>query len=390
MGAPRKARSAGEGSVYQDERGRWVGCIELNSVDGKRRRRKVIGKTRREAAAKLKALQARQLAGDDLAPTKITVGAFLRTWLEQVVKAANKPRTHRSYSDMVRLHIAPTLGHHLLHALAPAHVQALLNERAAAGLSARMVAYARAVLRRALTIAQRWYGLARNVAALVELPRSARHPITPLTVAQARQLLASVRGHRLEAIYHVALALGLRRGELLGLRWADVDLDGATFKITGTLQWVDGELVRGTPKTAGSARSVPLPAAIVAALTEHRRRQDRERQGADWHEHGYVFPSNCGTPLSPRNLLRTFKLHLRAAGLAAAVRFHDLRHTCASFLVAEGVHPRVIMEILGHSTIAVTMNIYSHVLPENQRQATGRITDLLERPATEGTPEAEA
>lgn len=380
-------RSAGEGSIYYDEANKvWVGSVELEPVNGRRRRKKVHGKTRKEVAEKIKQLQAQQAQGLDIAPARVKVGVFLDTWLEEVVKSANKPRTYRSYQDMVRLHISPVIGHHELAKLTPAHVQAMLNALLVKRLSPRSVAYARAVLRRALNVAMRWYGLARNVAALVEPPRSYRHQITPLAVEQARALLAAVKEHRLAALYHLALTLGLRRGELLALRVEDVDLEAGTLTITGTLQWIDGELVRGTPKTAGSTRVVPLPPDVVRVLRAHLQRLEEERQREGWSEHGYLFPSVRGTPINPYNLLRHFKNALEVAGLPETTRFHDLRHSCATLLVAQGVHPRVIMEILGHSSINVTMNTYSHVVPEAQRAAAAQLAGLFAPPteASEG------
>jgi integrase len=186
-----------------------------------------------------------------------------------------------------------------------------------------------------------------------------------------------VKGNRLEALYSVALALGLRRGEALGLRWEDVDLEAGTLRVQVALQRRKDSKTLVEPKTEQSRRTLPLPSVLVVALKAHRTRQLEERlaAGPKWRDHGLVFPSTVGTPMEPRNLTRQFKAVLQRAGLPD-IRFHDLRHTAASLLVAQGVHPRVVMEILGHSQISLTMNTYTHVLPEAQREATA-LMDVL-------------
>lgn len=203
--------------------------------------------------------------------------------------------------------------------------------------------------------------------------------MTPLTIAHARQLLAALAGHRLEALYRVALSLGLRRGEICGLRWVDVNLAAGTLQITGALQRVNNKLERSLPKTAGSAATLPLPVSLVRALIIHQERQAAERtaRGDDWQEHGYVFPSRIGTPLEPGNLNRHLKALLKRAGLPP-MRVHDLRHSCASLLIAEGVHPKVIQTILRHANISTTMDVYGHVFPPQQRDAATALAELLD------------
>lgn len=375
-----KRRGHGEGAIYQRESdGLWCTSIDLGFVNGKRKRKVIYGKTRREVAEKLKALQREQLQGVNLAAEPLTVGAFLDRWLAEVVVVRNRPRTHASYSDTVRLYIKPHLGTTLLTKLAPEQVQGMLNALNAQGLSPRTVTYTRAVLRKALNQALRWGHVPRNVATLVDVPAARRKAIVPLTQAQARALLKAVTGHRLEALYRLTLSLGLRRGEALGLRWQDVDLERKTLRVVMALQRFKGKLVLDAPKTRSSARQLPLPDVLVSVLRAHRATQEVERveAGDEWQEHGLVFPSRTGSPTEPRNLVRHFKGALRAAGLPESTRFHDLRHSCASFLIAQGVHPRVVMEILGHSQIGITMDTYGHVLPETQRDAVDGITELL-------------
>ncbi len=383
----KRRRGAGEGSIYQRADGSWCAMIDLGIISGKRKRKFVYGKTRKEVAEKLKQLLVQQQQGLNIDPERLTVGDFLDRWLEQVIKPHRRPRTYSSYADTIRLHLTPRLGHHQLAKLTAIHVQGMINDLAAAS-GARTTQYARGVLQQALNRAVKWDLVTRNVVLATDRPRSTPRAITPLTEAQAHQLLAAVAGHRLEALYRIALSLGLRRGEVLGLRWVDIDLTQQTLRVSGTIQRVQGKLERSPPKTKAGARALLLPPVLVQLLTDHRRRQDVERQdlGEGWQEHDLVFPSDRGTPLEPRNLHRHFKIALKRAGLPETTRFHDLRHSCATFLIAQGIHPRVVMEILGHSQISLTMNTYGHVLPETQREATTKVADMFGKPQLEPEP----
>ena len=197
----------------------------------------------------------------------------------------------------------------------------------------------------------------RNVATLVEPPRAPRAEVAHMTPTQARTFLDAVHGDRLEALYTVAVALGLRQGEILGLRWTDVDLDASTITVSQALQRVSGQLAFVEPKSRRSRRTIPMPPTVARSLRAHRRLQLEERLtgGPEWNEHDLVFMSTSGTPLDGRNLTRRFQAALRRAGLPR-MRFHDMRHTCASLLLAQGVQPRVVMETLGHSQIGLTLD----------------------------------
>jgi integrase len=241
-----------------------------------------------------------------------------------------------------------------------------------------MVQSIHAVLRNALESAVREEIVPRNVAKLVQVP-SPRYKINRgLTAQQAKATLHASAGHRLEALYVLALFLGLRRGELLGLRWKDVELDGAKLEVVQTLQRVGGSLRLVPPKTEDSARTVPLPPVCAQALREHKKRQFAERSTAwpDWEDHGLVFTSRRGTPIEPDNLRRSWSEIRIAAGLGAT-RFHDLRHTCVTLLLDLGTPPHVVREIVGHSAIEVTMTIYAHVSLEEKRKALGKLGDAL-------------
>jgi len=280
-----------------------------------------------------------------------------------------------------------------LDKLTPQHVQKLLNEllerggEAGTGLSPRTVQYARATLRRVLGQALKWGLVTRNVATLVEPPKSRRAEVQPFTEEEARALLAAARGDRLEALYAVALTLGLRQGELLGLRWEDVDLDRGVLRVRQQLQQlnVGAPTVKGL-KTRSSRRDLDLPARLALHLRAHRARQrrERDRKGDVWREHGLVFPSAVGTPLGPRNLARRFQALLRRAGLPAR-RFHDLRHSAASLMFARGLEATLVQRVLGHSSIVVTNDTYLHLMPQAKRRTAEVMDDVLRAPE-EGEP----
>ncbi|HET8630265.1 MAG TPA: site-specific integrase [Thermomicrobiales bacterium] len=375
-------RGHGEGSIYRRESdGKWCTAVDLGWVDGKRKRKVLYGETRKEVAEKLKVVLREHQQGLPVALGRQTVGQFLDRWLVDVAKPKLRPKTYHSYAELVRLHLKPALGHHQLAKLEPGHVQAMMNAKLEAGLSPRTVQYLRAVLRRALGQALKWGLVPRNVVTLTEPPRVTPPELQTLTPAQARAFLDAVRGDRLEALYAVALALGLRQGEALGLRWQDVDVDAGVLHVRVALQRLRGDGPRLVePKTRRSRRSLPLPPAVATQLRAHRGRQREERllAGREWQGDHWdlVFCTALGRPLDARHVVYAFKRHLRRAGLPD-IRFHDLRHSCASLLLAQNVHPRVVMETLGHSTITLTMNTYAHVLPEAQRQAAALMDGLF-------------
>jgi len=340
----------------------------------------MYGKSRAEVKVKLAAFQAELSRGRLPAGHNPTVVDFLRSWLETSVKPRLRPLTYASYKVNVEKHLVPTLGRYRLDQLTPLHVQEMMNERLATGLSTKSVAYIHQVLRTALGLAVRWDMVSRNVARLVDRPRIQRKQIKPLTPDEARTFLAAVRGHRLEALFSVALALGLRQGEALGLRWDDIDFTAGTLRVSHQLQRIDTKLTLVPPKTEKSRRTLVMPSMIVQRLREHEKRQVAEKlwAGSKWQESGLVFANRVGQPTQARRVIEQFHDALAQAGLRR-MRFHDLRHSCATLLLVQGVSPRVVMEVLGHSEIALTMNAYSHVVPELQREAAKRMQAILER-----------
>ena len=371
-------RGPNEGSIYQRGDGRWEGAVHIGYENGRRVRKFVIAPTRAEAAAKLGPLLKARDERRPIPDQRTRLGPFLHQWLDEVARPTVRASTFSSYEGIVRLHLTPDLGRLALAKLTPVDVQRLLNAKRAAGLSPRRVAYIHAVIRRALVTAERWGLVSRNVAKLVDPPRVQRHEIRPLSPEEARLLLDSAVGDRLVALYLTALATGLRQGELLGLRWEDVDLEARRLWVRHTLARVDAKLVLLEPKTERSRRTIVLPEVAVSALRAHRTRQLMERlaAGTRWQDTGHVFATTVGTPIEAARVTRAFHAALARAGLPQS-RFHDLRHAAATFLLAQGFTLEDVKNLLGHSSIVLTSNTYGHVLEQRQEQVAAGMDALL-------------
>ena len=363
-------RGNGEGTIYQLPDGRWRAQA---TIAGKRTG--VYGRTRREAQQKLRQLLGAAERGLLPPAEKLTLARHVERWLEDVVRHTRKPRTYRSYSDSARLYILPALGAAKLTQLQPNHVQQLYADLLDRGLSAKTVKIVHSALHCALDQAVEWNLAPRNVAALARPPRVRRKEIEHLDAEQARRLQAVADETRWAALVAVALATGMRQGELLGLTWADVDFEQGVVRVRRQLGR-DGQLAE--VKNDRHRRSIDLPASTVAALREHRARQNDARLllGPEWEHHDLVFCTHRGKPLGWRNVTREFKRLLVKAGLPD-VAFHALRHTNATLLLLQGVHPKIVAERLGHSTVSMTMDVYSHVLPRMGREAAAKLDALL-------------
>jgi len=295
----------------------------------------------------------------------------LRQWL-QTIEGSIRPSTFTSYSGIVRNHLIPVLGRTTIDRMTVQDVAGLLSRKRSEGLSSRTTQYVLFVLRNALNKAVRWGIASRNIAQLVDAPRVAHRDVNVLSPDEAHRFVTAAREDRLEGFWVLALSTGLRRGELLGLSWSDIDLDRRQLRVTKALQRVAGKgLILTETKTRRGRRSIILPIGAAEALRRHRARQieDRRIAGSAWKQSDFVFTSAAGTPLDGDNLIsRPFARLLERSELPP-MRFHDPRHSCASLLLAQGVAPRVVMETLGHSRIAVTLDTYTHVLPALQRDA---------------------
>lgn len=336
--------------------------------------------------AKLKELRRTLDAGLPPPDARLTVGAFLDRWVGNL-SGRVQTKTAADYADTVRLHLKPALGRRLLTKLTVADVDALWAAKREAGYRPNSIRIMRAVLRAALRQAEREGLVLRNAAELSAPPKVPRSRSRSLTVDQARALLEVVRGDRLEACFALTLAFGLRRSEVLGLGWSDVDLDGARMAIhqglTRVREMRDGKpgrsrLVLGELKTKGSRRTLPLTPPLVEALRAHRARQAAERlaMGPVWSDAGLVFTTPIGTPIDPDNFRRTFDQLCKRAGLGHW-HPHELRHSGASIMLAQGVDLWIVSEVLGHSSVAITKDVYGHLLGGEKRSAAEAITGAL-------------
>ena len=376
-----RRRGHNEGTIYRRQDGRWVACLNLGFEDGKRKRKYVYGDTRREVAERLKRLHADQARGLPVSPDRLTVSSVLDDWMRDVVGPKATPRSVDTYARHVRLYLKPTLGQIRLAKLARQDVDRMMRGMEERGLSASTVRHARSVLRSALNHAMRQDLIGRNVAALSEPPRLPQTERPYLTVEQAEALLDAAKGERLEALWILLLALGLRRAEALGLHWEDVDFVAGEIRIRRALHRVNGQLILGEPKTARSRRTLPMPSMVAVALKAHRVRQLEERllAGDRWRDHKLVFTWAIGTPLEPGGVSAMFRELVARVDLPAGFHLHDLRHSCVAALVAEKVDARTIMEILGHSNISTTMDIYAHIMPAGKREAADAMDRRLSR-----------
>ena len=346
-------------------------------------------KTKREAkAAEAEALR-RIRDGMFVEPSRLTVGAYLtEMWLPSMASQV-RATTLGGYRHNVRAYIVPRLGDIPLQRLTTARVGALYGELVASGgqngrpLSPKTVRYVHTTLRRALRDAMADGLVVRNVAAQARPPRARRVEMHTWTAAEVGAFLASVREDRLYAAWLLLATLGLRRGELLGLRWPDVDLTSGRIAIRNTLVMVDGKPAMAEPKTAKGRRSLTLAPQVLEAVRVHRAHQAAERLswGADYTDSGLVVTTEDGRPMHPESLSSLFVRQAKRAGLSP-IRLHDLRHSVASILLAKGVHPKVVSEQLGHATIALTLDTYSHVIPSLQQEAAGVIAAAVLDPAT--------
>ncbi len=381
-----KRRSRNSGSIYQTKEGSWRGAVSLGwTADGKPRRKYVSGTTKTEVRRKVERLVADHHRGIPIATTSPTVATFLEDWLEQVVKPKRRRRTYEAYESIVRVHLVPAIGRHKLDKLTALQVQTMLNEKRAAGASGRTLMNIRGILRAALNQAMRWDFVPRNVATLTDAPQLGDFEANPIPADDVPRLFQAAKGEPLEALWIITVWLGLRQGEVFGLRWSDIDLDKRSMRIQKQLQWSGSKETRTVQlvdtKTERSKRTLPLPAPIVTALRRHRTRQleDQLLAGSRWKggQWGLVFCTSIGTPLDPSNVTKQYRALLKRAGLEQR-RFHDLRHSCGTFLASRNVHPRIIMEILGHSQISTTMNTYTHVELGSMRDALDSIGDLFD------------
>ncbi|MFD3334971.1 tyrosine-type recombinase/integrase [Streptomyces sp. NPDC058700] len=378
MAAQRKRNPNGAGTITQRKDGRFQAAVYVLQPDGTRARKFAYGKTWAECDAKRRALLDKVASGTPVPTRSAKLSEWLTYWLDSVVQPRRKLSTYDKYEAHVRLYLSPMLGTKRLESLSVPDVRRFLLQLEKKTTAATAKESHR-VLRTALSAACREELIVRNVAKLVEPPRAAVRDLSPWSLDETLDFLAASRRDPLYAAFVLSIAMGLRRGELVGLRWNDVDLENRVLLVRQQVQRRRGVLYNDETKGRRS-RAIPLPVMCLAPLRWHRMRQKAtyEAAGTERTTAGYVFATRTGRPVEPRNVHRSFVRVSEAAGLRL-IRLHDARHGCATLLTAAGVAPRVVMEILGHSQISLTMDVYTHVVQDTQREAISHMDRLLKR-----------
>ena len=373
-------RGNGEGTIYQRASdGRWLGVLQVGyGTTGRPIRKTVSAKTRSEVVQKFKDLQRTIDDGLPAPDGKMTVSQLLDRWRKDILTHQVAPSAAVNYEGIARIHIKPTIGRKKLTELTTADVDRLISKKMAEGLSVSTVRRVRSVLAQALDQAVRWGWVGRNVAQLARAPKSERTEGRTLTVDEARIFLDQLRGHRLEALFALMLTTGLRRGEALGLQWPDLDTKKGTLTVRRQLQREGEGLVVRDTKTHGSRRVVNVPQPVLTLLKQLRAREktSKDQLGPAWADSGFIFTNAIGGPLDPRNLLRDFKKICKDAELGDW-HIHELRHSAASLMLAQGVKLQVVSDVLGHSSIRMTADVYGHLLDPDRESAATAITEVL-------------
>jgi integrase len=359
-----KRRAKGEGSIFKEKTGYWCAKIELPDGKQKRKRSKSQRVVREWLQEQRQAIQMNLVIKDD----SILFGDYLDYFIEHFVAHSLARSTIHSYRYLIRDHIKPDLGHIRLTKLQPNDLQNLYKLKIESGLSRRTVQYIHAIIRRSLNQAVKLELLYRNPTDAVSPPRPKREPPQTLSAEQAKEFLRSIEDHPYYLIYFLAITTGMRKGELLGLQWEDVDLDRGKLRIKHTLIDIQGKMHIGQPKSDKAKRTITLSSSVREALKEHQLRMERID--------GMVFSSNTGAFLSQRNLTRHFHTSLSNLGMNK-LPFHSLRHTAATLLLQANVHPRLVQEMLGHSSIVLTLDTYSHVIPDHHEEAAEEMDKLF-------------
>jgi integrase len=373
-------RGNGEGTIFQrSSDNRWMGVVQLGyGPTGRPVKKTVSGKTRAAVVKKFKELQRNLDDGLPAPDTSVTVARLIESWNLDVLNHQVSKSAADHYMSVANNHIIPTLGRKKLIELTTSDVDRLISKKIVQGLSVSTVRRVRSVLAQAIDQGMRWGWVNRNVAALARAPKSVRSEGRSLSVAEARRFLEHLQGHRLETLFTLMLMTGLRRGEALGLQWIDLDTKKGILTVRRQLLREGDGLVTRDTKTKGSRRVVNLPSQMLAILRSHRQDQETARKalGTAWIDSGFIFITAVGGPLDPRNLLRDFKKVCVEAGLGDW-HLHELRHSAASLMLAQGVKLQVVSEVLGHSSIRMTADVYGHILDPDREGASAAMADVL-------------
>ena len=370
----RKIRGRNEGSIWL-QGNRWRAAVSIN---GKRFTKSF--KTKSECKAWIRQKQHQIDQGLQFNPVKLTLKQYLEDWLV-IHNTCLKPKSGQRYEQIARDYIFPYLGISRLQDLRVEHIEGLYQQLLQDGVSVRNIRYVHSLLHRGLSDAVKRGVVGLNAAHGARQPKMLHQEMKILDENQVMQFFIAVQDNRNEALYHLAIKTGMRKGELLGLKWTDLDWNKGTIRVQRQVQRVTGQgMVFMSPKTNAGRRTIPLGVETLRILREHRTKQHHERatSGSRWQENDLIFPSSVGTPQSPSNLLNSFKSVLKQAGLPI-IRFHDLRHTAASLMLNQGVPPFVVSKILGHSKPSTTMDIYGHLIPV-MHEGIGNLMDELLTP----------
>lgn len=364
----------GAGSVYLRKDGRYAAEIKL---DGKTRT--FYGKTQKEAHDKLQQAIYEQKQGTLVTGPQQTIAQYFEYWLVNVHEPLIRPITFVMHKGIVKNHILPTLGHLKLRNLKPEHIEALYASKLRDGYKASSIQNIKCILNNALGHAVRRGFIARNVCDVVSSPRAKKHEAIILTKEQAYTLMEVAKGHRFEVLILVAVTTGMRKGELTALKWQDIDFASKCLYVRHTAYRLPQHgYVENEPKTDSGKRIIRLPQLVLTALKQHKITQDemKRKAGTGWKDFHLVFSNTVGNYVSAQYLGKSFARLLKKAGLPP-MRFHDLRHSAATILLSQGVNPKVVQEILGHSDIKMTLGIYGHVIPGMQGDAMNKWDDWL-------------
>jgi len=392
-----KKRANGEGTILKRKDGKWQGQVTIgrDPSTGKLKRVTYYGKTQKEVQQKIAKALGELTQGIFVEPTKTTVGEWFDTWLKEYKQPPNvKLSTYVSYEMLIRVHLKPSLGNIPLKDLRPEQLQRFYNEKSRngradgkGGLSAKTLRNLHNMIHEGLEQAIRNNLIVRNVSDAITLPKKYKKDIRVLTLEEETQFIQAIQNERLKAAFILCLGSGLRLGELLALRWEDVDLDEGIIKVRQTLNRLKTldensptktKLIFQEPKTEKGKRNVPIPDSVLAELKAHKSRQRLEKLkvGAEYNKENLVFCTEIGTPLEPRSFIRKLHSIIKQAGIAHS-NVHALRHTFATRLLEANEHPKVVQEMLGHANISMTLDTYSHVMPEVKKAAAQKLDELF-------------
>ena len=368
--------------------GTWMSVITtgFDVEKGRPNRKFYYGKTRAEVVKKLEEAKTRKANGHITEPSKMLFAEWIDTWLNDYMKPSLRPTTWESYETQARKHIKPAIGHIRLNQLQTSHLQKLYHEKLSGGradgkeggLTPRSVRYIHNTIHGALEQAKREGKIIFNPADAVKLPKQEKKEIQYFDGESVGKFLKAARENKHFAAYYLELATGLRRGELLALRWKDTDFKEGSITVNQGLVRVKGGLTFQPPKTKLANRTINIPADVIEELKFHRRRQmvEIKKAGDAWQDHGLVFCNEIGQPYCPTAFARGFQRLVKRAGMER-ITFHGLRHTFATMSLQEGVDIKTTQENLGHHTAAFTLDVYSSVTAKMKKDATSKIGGLL-------------